>query len=267
MSHPAVYITTSSAPVVAPAARPTVSSRYSFIPTNEIVGALESRGWVFDAGTARRTRKEELKAFAHHVLRFSNPGLPTLPDGSRPQAVILNSHGGGGCFEVSLGFFRAACANGLVVQDSFLQTIRLRHFGLDVPKVLDGVGQILDAAPAAVARTAVWSKIILPDREQEHLARKAALLRWGIGADVDIRRLAFHAARPQDRGNDLWTVFNRIQEKVLKGGVKVSLPDAETGIAESHYRGRRASAIKNPVIDLKLNRGLWELAECFATAA
>ena len=52
--------------------------------------------------------------------------------------------------------------------------------------------------------------------------------------------------RPQDEGNDLWVVFNRIQEK-LTGG--------------SYRAGRRkARSVKNFQKDIELNEQLFELA-------
>ena len=57
------------------------------------------------------------------------------------------------------------------------------------------------------------------------------------------------ADRPQDEGNDLWVVFNRIEEKIIGGSYKAGR--------------RKARSIKNFQKDIELNEKLWELAESY----
>jgi hypothetical protein len=58
--------------------------------------------------------------------------------------------------------------------------------------------------------------------------------------------------RREDVGNDLWKTFNRVQERMLKGGVH--------GRAAN---GRRTTtrAVTGIDQDIRLNRALWVLAE------
>ena len=60
--------------------------------------------------------------------------------------------------------------------------------------------------------------------------------------------------RPEDAGDSLWTVFNRVQEKLVTGKFCYKMG----------AKLRKARAIKNFNQDLKLNEQLWELAEEFA---
>lgn len=254
INHPAV---------VAEAPAPNVSSRYTFIPTHQLVSSLSTNYWAFDGGTARRTRNPNRQSSTHHVLRFSNPRLPVLEDGTRPQAVILNSHGGGGCFELSLGAFRIACANGLVVQSLQCGTIKLRHVGLNISEILGATDELLSRAPDVFAHVQEWSRVGLSIERQRELAHRASLLRWSDGGTAVNLDEINRSRRPQDTGNDLWRTFNRVQESVLRGGITVSKLDSETGITTR----RNASAIRNPVKSLTLNRDLWQIAEEFATVA
>ena len=57
------------------------------------------------------------------------------------------------------------------------------------------------------------------------------------------------ADRPQDAGNDLWVVFNRIQEKVVGGSYKAG--------------NRKARSVKNFQKDIEINEQLFELAESY----
>jgi hypothetical protein len=55
--------------------------------------------------------------------------------------------------------------------------------------------------------------------------------------------------REEDDVNNLWTVFNVHQEKVIKGGVRVG------------DRNRTARPINNFINSNKMNIKLWEIAE------
>lgn len=61
--------------------------------------------------------------------------------------------------------------------------------------------------------------------------------------------------RWEDAGNDLWKVFNRVQENVIAGGLSAIKRD------ENGRRVRRVSTrqVKGIDADVKLNRALWTL--------
>jgi hypothetical protein len=255
MRFAAHSITTNSEVVRATAPRPTVSSRYTFIPTSSLVTALQTTGWEFDSGTARNCRKAENRPFAHHVLRFSNNRLPALPDGTRPQAVILNSHGGGGAFELSFGAFRLACANGLVIQSLHAGSVRLRHVGLTTDIVVETCESLLREAPEVFGRVAEWSTIELPASKQEELASRLAHVRWNGNVKASVPSL-LTARRADDVGSDLWRVFNRIQEGIVRGGVELEVTHGDGGVTR-----KCGSALRSPVRLLTINRELWQAAE------
>jgi hypothetical protein len=56
--------------------------------------------------------------------------------------------------------------------------------------------------------------------------------------------------RREDQGNDLWTVFNRVQEHLITGGLVGQLPTGQ------RTRTRPIAAIAS---SLALNRALWTL--------
>ncbi|MEA9980016.1 DUF932 domain-containing protein, partial [Pseudomonas sp. RTS4] len=67
--------------------------------------------------------------------------------------------------------------------------------------------------------------------------------------------------RREDRSDDLWTTFNRVQENVIKGGLD-----------GRNKKGRRTKtrAVNGIDQDVKLNRALWKLAHAmrgYRTAA
>jgi hypothetical protein len=83
---------------------------------------------------------------------------------------------------------------------------------------------------------------------------KAIGIRFGEnGAEVDINEL-LKPVRKEDEGSDLWTIFNVIQEKMVRGNFKYKTLKG---------RNKTARSIKNFNRDLQLNEQLYELAESF----
>ena len=56
--------------------------------------------------------------------------------------------------------------------------------------------------------------------------------------------------RKEDSGKDLWSVFNVVQEKLIEGDFDY----------RSAGKARKAREIKNFKQDMKINKGLYELA-------
>ena len=65
--------------------------------------------------------------------------------------------------------------------------------------------------------------------------------------------------REQDKGNDLWSVFNVVQEKLVRGGFKYTL-------REGRRTNRTARRISNFIQDIRINEELFDLAKSYANA-
>ena len=63
--------------------------------------------------------------------------------------------------------------------------------------------------------------------------------------------------REEDKGDDLWTVFNVCQEKLIKGGFQ------STGKNDKVRKQRKITSIKK---DVEYNQRLWEIATRFMPA-
>ncbi len=83
----------------------------------------------------------------------------------------------------------------------------------------------------------------LTEEQMKDFATKAMQLR--TKQQVNVLEI-LTADRPQDQGNDLWVVFNRIQEKLLGGSYRAGQ--------------RKARSVRNFQKDIELNEQLFELA-------
>ncbi|MGS0639360.1 DUF932 domain-containing protein, partial [Citrobacter sp. VF227] len=87
---------------------------------------------------------------------------------------------------------------------------------------------------------------------QQALAKAALTYRFGEEHQPVTETQVLAPRRWQDDKHDLWTVFNRLQENLKKGGLAGRTAQGK----RSHTR-----AVNGIDGDLKLNRALWVMAE------
>jgi hypothetical protein len=175
-------------------------------------------------------------------------------DGEVGEIILLNSHDGSSSYQLLSGFFRFVCNNGLIAGD-VTNDIRVRHSGNVVDNVIEGATRILDDLQIAQERLDTFKSIVLSPDEQTLFANAALSLRWEENeAPVTADRVLI-PNRWDDRKNDLWTTFNRVQESLVKGGVHGR---AKTG------RRLTTRAVAGVNENVRLNRALWSLADGMA---
>lgn len=240
-----------------PAPAPTVGPKYGYVSTRQVLSGLQTEGWqVVGAGTAL-TRLPERRRYAQHLVRLRHPGLPSLDEGY-PELVVRNGHGGNSSFQVMGGFFRTICANGLVVQSAALGSFSVYHRASAVQGVVEAAGRVAAALPEVVRRIEDWRTRWIDVDAQRDFAERALALRWPAGdAPLDAPAL-LAARRPQDEGDDLWRILNRVQEGLLRGAEPTPgwpRPVTATG------RVRAVRGVRSVTEQTRINLGAWALAE------
>lgn len=266
----------------AESAAPGRSDRYRFIPTSTVLEAVMREGFVPVAARHQRTRVPGKREFARHQIRFTRPEfLNRARDvGSLiPEVIITNSHDGTSAYSIEAGLFRLICSNGMTVADAGAGSIRVRHSGGSemVREVIEGTFTVVDRAARAIETASEWGRIELARPEQLALATAAHQLRFGeaevledgtteasspLAAAITPDRL-LAARRWDDKGDDLWRVFNRVQENVVKGGIRAHVTTTDS---RGRPTVRRAStrAVTGLAQDTAINRALWTLAAALA---
>src|SRR5579885_1423131 len=132
------------------------------------------------------------------------------------------------------------------------QTARLLacDYAEAVQDVLTGSFELIKRAPIVESAIAAWRQITLTEAEQQSFAEQALTLRYPEGSPITAEK-ALRVRRYDDNGSDLWHVFNRVQEAVVRGGDRY------------YNNGRRNKTREVRGIDqnINLNRSLWSLAE------
>ena len=237
---------------------PGTSEKYSHIPTNQIIQDMEKLGWgVVDAKQVRARKGE---GYQKHLVVFRNNNLViegTDGDSAYPQVLLTNSHDGKNAFTFTAGLFRMVCENGLVICSKEFENLKIRHYGYDFEELKNVIGTIVEKLPLTVESMNSFKKKKLRKAQIEEFAKKAAAIRFGVeqlqNITIDYNKL-IEPTREEDKGNDLWSVFNVVQEKLVHGMFEYT----------SGTKLRKARKIKNFKQDLDLNAKLYELAVEYA---
>ena len=227
------------------------SDRYTYIPTIDVLQGLRKEGFSPFMVCQSRARDASKREHAKHMVRMRHASQ--IAGHEANEVVLLNSHDGTSAYQMLAGVFRFVCSNGLVCGETH-SDIRVRHSGNVVDNVVEGACRVLTDFELIDAQKEGMKSLALTDGEQTVFARAALALRYDTSetsAPITERQL-LQMKRRDDSSGDLWTTFNRVQENMLGGGLRARTATGSTRVT------RRVTAIDQTV---KLNRGLWVLAE------
>jgi hypothetical protein len=235
-----------------------MSDKYSFIPTIQVLDGLRKEGFFPVYAGQSRTRSEEKRGYTKHVVRLRRAAdlERSLSVGTQlPEVVLVNSHDGASAYQLMAGIYRLVCSNGMICGDTY-DKVSVRHSGDVLDDCIDGCVRVVEDAETALERANSWRDIRLSTLEQSLLARAALGVRYGEDpAPITAEHLLL-ARRAPDLSDDLWTTTNRIQENLIRGGLRGR---GSTG------RRMTTRAIKSVSEDIRLNRAIMTLAEEFAS--
>ncbi|KFD24849.1 DUF932 domain-containing protein [Yokenella regensburgei] len=225
------------------------SDRYCYIPTITLLENLQREGFQPFFACQSRVRDPERREHTKHLLRLRRAGQ--INGQHVPEIIILNSHGGESSFQLLPGIFRQVCTNSLVCGQSFGE-IRVPHRSNVVERVIEGAYEVLDIFDRVEEKREAMESLLLPPPAQHALANAALTYRFGEEHQPVTATQILTPRRYEDRQNDLWTTYQRLQENLLKGG-----------LSGRTAKGRRTHtrAVNGIDGDIKLNRALWVMAE------
>ena len=224
------------------------SNRYDFVPTYAVVDILRQAGWNPVRATQARVNKADRFGLQKHRVDFARED--TDLGAERVELALINSHDATSSFQVFAAIFRKVCGNGLM-HGSNLYTFRHKHVGFDGNEMVKSAVQIGQSAGEIAREVNNYRTIELTPDERGVFAEAAHRLLYAPENHAIIKPdQLLHERRFDDKGNDLWTTYNVVQENMTKGGLR--------GRAAT---GRRAKTrkITNIDKDVALNRALWAL--------
>ena len=266
---------------------PEVSKHYSHIPTDKLIDDMELLGWFPIDAKEVNARTKGTMGFQKHLVVFRNPDIvinqmpnnivesSTSPTGYRktdgtfakknpidtvfPQILLTNSHDGKNAFTFTAGLFRMICENGLVISTNEFEKVSIRHMGYDFDELQVQINEMVEQLPLTVES---MNKMIDTQMNQKSILKFAKDMLAVRFPEDELRRITIDMdefitpVRPEDKGEDLWSVFNVIQEKIIEG-------DFDYTIGTKH---RKARQIKNFKQDMDLNSKMFDVALDYVTA-
>ena len=232
-----------------------VSDKYHFIPTIEVVDEIRQHNWHPVSVQEASVRDLSKEGYQRHYVRFRHISDLLRPKENSIELLLFNSHDRTSAFSISAGVYRFVCANGLVVANNTFDSYKIKHLGNRASDVTEAVHHISTYAPKLKRRIDDFSAIGMNESEKLAFAEAALPLRFEEQHFVEPKQLLV-PHREADEKNDLYTVFNVVQENLIRGNLK----------GHNRYSGRAFTSkpVKSIQKDVSINKGLWELTEHFA---
>jgi hypothetical protein len=241
-------------------ASPNVSDKFTHIPTHKVIEDMTELGWsVVDA---KQVKARKGQGFQKHLVVFRNPDVVINgADGDTvfPQILLTNSNDGKNAFTFTAGLFRLVCENGLVISTQEFENVKIRHMGYTFEELQTQIRAMVEQLPLTVESMNKMKAVELDDEKVIEFATKALATRFREdeleNIKVDLDKL-LEPTRPEDKGRDLWSVFNVIQEKIIEGDFQYM----------SGTKIRKARKVKNFKQDIEINQKLFAVAAEFVAA-
>jgi hypothetical protein len=235
----------------------TLSDRYTHIPTSQVIEDIMDLGW--EVVEVQQVNARVRKGTQKHIVIFRNPDVIIEGedgDDVYPQILLTNSHDGKNSFKFEAGLFRMICSNGLVIKSENFEEVKIRHLNYTFEELTEVIAKMVDELPLIVDSMNAMKEKEMSDDEILSFISNALLLRF---SKKELNRIAIdplqmlEVKRVEDEGNDLWKVFNVVQERLLGGEFTYD------------YAGktRKARKIKNFQQLQQLNKDLFDLALSF----
>ena len=231
------------------------SASYVFLSSERVIHALGQAGFVPVSAAQTRSRRTNPLS-ARHAIRFRRRYETVSLRDCICEILFLNGHDGRTSTQFHLALYRPICTNGLIVCDDCLPVWRVPHRGNTLDEVIS----------AAIRQSELFTEV---GAWVERMERTPLDLEQRLGFAENAIALRFPKQRPEglqpqqlleprrdaDRGYDLWTVYNVVEEHVIKGGLSY-----RTG-TNRQMQSRGIRAIRE---DVRLNSELWRMATALA---
>lgn len=211
------------------------SGKYQFVSTRNILEHVLDNGWSITQASAQG-RSPYAK---HRVTLVHDKDLALAADPNTNQEGVLrielfNSHDKSQKFMLATGYFKFACANGLIVQSGPTSCIKTKHRFSDnrLQAIMDQTMELSERFPKVLKIIEGFKSRQLTESEQRSFAEFAIMGRYlyrqtlpkSFGDLDKMSNLLLTPRRKEDEGSSAWEVFNRVQENVIRGVEGVTRP-------------------------------------------
>jgi hypothetical protein len=258
-----------SNPIFAINAAPTVSDKYRFVDTSTILSILGEANWTPERTVFSQAKKADADGYQRHLVVMKQ--ADGVQEG--PRIALINSHDGSTAFRFFVGWLRCACLNlTLAGQGPSARVIHVGNIADQVNELLPTLSRSVDEMRLIQAKL-VQSQIIDPVGFTREAYRLRLGSEWAMPGDMVTEShtrsvITIHnpdrIQRLDDTGSDAWTVLNRVQEHVIRGGRKVIFNKVTAGTIDASREITTLRPVKALDKSIKLNQDLMSLALKYA---
>ena len=224
-----------------------INSKATMVESIDAVREFQRQGWNI-AGAYEQRNKQNRKV-GSHFIRMEHPDFKVTNSKGETDAVatmnIFNSTTGEKPMELDLGAYRQVCSNGAIAHTSY-SSAKIPHTEKGQYSLQEILCDLGIRTQGVMEEFNKLKERDLSPQEAMNLATQAAEIRFGKGHRVDVSQL-LNVVRDEDKGDDVWTVFNRIQENLTQ-------PHRITDVF-----GNMMSGVTDVAEDTRINKELFEL--------
>ena len=228
-----------------------IKSKEYQIETLDAIEGFQKEGWKINGAYEQRGKDRRISS---HMVKMQHPDFNIKNNKNQTEAIatlnISNSCNGSKPMEMDLGAFRQVCTNGLIAHTSY-SSERASHTQkgyFSLPQIMAKLNSNISEVMNEFNKL---KSIELNPTKAMTLALSAIESRFGKDSGIDASQL-LNVIRTEDEGNDLWSVYNRIQENITQSD-RIFNPE-----------GKLITGIDNPFVDAKVNKELFQLAYAYA---
>lgn len=243
-----------------------VSGKYVQATTIDVVRDMAKLGWYPVEAKQCRAKAGSSGIRSFHMVAFQNPDEKIVKGNGEvecfPRIILTNSHDGFNSFKFMCGLLRCICSNGLILMENEMANFAIRHINYTFDELRKVVCESVKSIPEQVKIINTFKNVTLTDEQKNSLATEAIKIRKNFKEEekfsvtkeelMDI----LNPVREEDNGDDLWSIFNVLQEKMIKGGFNLTNKDGKK---------RSQRGITSVKRDLEINVKLFEVANSYAS--
>lgn len=211
-----------------------------YIETLDAIKMLQNEGWQLKGVAEQRGKNRKISS---HYAQLHHPDFAVLNKHGKTEALasitLSNSCTGVQPLNMDLGAFRLVCSNGAVRFDRAAES-NIKHTEVNYRDLPQIIAKMNNKAIILAEEISNMKRKQLSVDDMKKFAFEAARLRFDDTTEMNVEDL-LRINRIEDEGNDVWTVFNRIQENLT-------------------------ADVKNLNADILLNQQLFALADQYAIA-
>lgn len=241
------------------------SAKFQHLATSDLFAGLESSGFRLHEIRKARVRDVTRRGFERHAMTFRHVSTEASISTEALTITIGNAHDGTSALWGRLGLYRFICLNGLRSGVDYAE-LKVKHIGANgIQRVRDGMLTMLGQSARIGGDVETMKLTRMNSDDMEEFATQALALRFDPEAErqAPISPLKLlEARRAADTSTDVWTVYNRVQENIVRGGISGH-------VVGSNGRVRRATlrAVNGIDQNESINSALWDAAMGFTRRA